>query len=479
MLAKNSLRNSLLLSSPAQRLEAIKGLSEAEAEQLLYDWPLWARPEQLEPPGDWIGWLPLAGRGWGKTRTGSEWVRGLVEASPEPVRIALVAETSADGRDVMVEGDSGVIAVSPPWSRPLYEPSKRRLTWPNGSIATLYDAREPDQLRGPQHHFAWMDELAKFRYGREVYDNLMMGLRLGSRPRWLATTTPRPTELIKAMIRDPAVKVTRHKTKDNLANLAPTFRKAVVERYAGTRLGRQELDAEVLEDVPGALWTRRNIDEYRRTRAEMPALRRIVVAIDPAVTATSDSDETGIVVCGVDAGNRGYVVDDQSIKGAPEVWARRAVAAYRQYSADAIVVETNQGGDMAIATIRAIDAVVPIKNVHASRGKFIRAEPISALYEQGRISHVGTFAQLEDQMCGFSSERGSAREDGYSPDRVDAVVWAFTELFGDMIRPPVSQAKDALMRRLGVVAVSDPIDRDEWTQDVQRQTARYGIDDDY
>ena len=416
--------------SPEQRSKLLQSLTDDEAEVLIYEWEKWARPNQIAPDGDWLGWLVLAGRGWGKTRVGLEFVRAQVEAG-NAGRIALVAETSADGRDVIVEGESGLLAISPPWNHPTYESSKRRVTWPNGAIATLYDAREPDQLRGPQHDLALLDELAKYRYAQSVWDNLLPGLRLGTHPRWVATTTPRPIPLIKSLIRDPSVVVTRGRSVENLANLARTFKSSVIDRYAGTRLGRQELDAEVLEDVPGALWTRRGLDEWRVDKA--PPLKRIVVGVDPAATGNEGANETGIVVCGLDEKQQGYVLEDWSIRGHPDVWARRAVAAYRKHEADRIIAEINQGGEMVSHTIRTIDGNVPITTVHASRGKYVRAEPIAALYEQGRIHHVGTLPDLEDQMTAFTPESAAAdRTDGKSPDRVDALVWAFTHLFPSM-----------------------------------------------
>jgi phage terminase large subunit-like protein len=412
--------------SPNQRQSLRDTLTDEEAAALAYDWQRWARPKQLPPEGDWDGWLLLAGRGFGKTRVGSEFVRQEVEAK-RAGRIALIAETSADGRDVLVEGESGILAISPPWFRPSYEPSKRRLTWPNGAIATLYDAREPDQLRGPQHDLALVDELAKYRYAQEVFDGLQFGLRLGIHPRWVATTTPRPIGLIRRLVNDQRVFVTRGSTMENLVNLAPTFRRAVIDRYAGTRLGRQELEAEILDDVPGALWSRRGLDEYRVNL--VPALKRVVVGVDPAITSGDSSDETGIVCVGLDGLNAGYVLDDWSVKGSPDQWARRAVALFRKWEGDRIVAEANQGGEMVAHVIRSVAPDVPVSLVRATRGKYVRAEPVSALYEQGRIHHVGTHPSLEDQMVAFTPELAADRKPGESPDRVDALVWACTELF--------------------------------------------------
>jgi len=414
-----------------QRQKLLANLTDEEAHLLCFDWRRWARPNQIIPPGDWFVWLILAGRGWGKSRTGAEAVREEVE-SGRSGRIALIAETSADARDVMVEGESGILAVSPPWNRPKYEPSKRRLTWPNGAIATCYDAREPDQLRGPQHDFFWGDEWAKFRYAQACWDNMLPGLRLGKHPRGVITTTPKPVPLIKSLVRDPGVYLTKGKSTENLSNLAATFKRAVIDRYAGTRMGRQELDAEILEDVPGALWTRRGLDEARVEKA--PSLKRIVVAVDPAATSGDSANENGIVIVGMSQDQHGYVIDDWSERGSPDKWARKVVAAYRRYEADKVVVEVNQGGEMVAQVLRSVEPHLPIEEVRASRGKYVRAEPVAALYEQGRVHHVGAFAELEDQMVTFTPERAADRSDGYSPDRVDALVWALSALFPSMIQ---------------------------------------------
>lgn len=380
---------------------------------------MWARPDQLAPAGDWSTWLVLAGRGWGKSRTGAEWVRRQA-LSGAASRIALVARTAADVRDVVVEGESGILAISPKRERPTWEPSRRRLTWPNGAIATTYSADEPDQLRGPQHDAGWLDELAAWRYP-EAYDQLRFGLRLGAHPRVVVTTTPRPTPIIRALLASPDTIVTRGRTIDNRANLAGSFLAEVSARYAGTRLGRQELDGEILDDAPGALWHRHLIDAARVDRA--PDLRRVVVAIDPAVTSGGGSDETGIVVAGLGYDGRGYVLDDATARLSPDAWARKAVALYRSHKADRIVAEVNNGGEMVEHTLRTVDRSIPFRAVHASRGKAVRAEPVAALYEQGRVSHVGALAALEDQLCTWDPA-----ESRTSPDRLDALVWALTEL---------------------------------------------------
>lgn len=408
---------------------------------MLYTWRFWARPDQLAPVGDWLTWLALAGRGFGKTRMGAEWVRSLA-CGPSPLaagqyrRIALVAETAADARDVLVEGDSGILACHPKAYRPMYEPSKRRLTWPNGAIATLYNGTEPDQLRGPQHDAAWCDELAKYAHAQETWDMLQFGLRLGINPRQLVTTTPRPIPLIKAILREDSTIATRGTTYDNMENLAEPFRK-IIAKYEGTRLGRQELRAEILDDLPGALWTHDQIDQSRVST--FPDLQRVVVAIDPSGTKgkregeSDGGDDIGIIVAGLGVDGIGYILVDRSCNLSPEGWGRRAINAYRgnwhpdpdRVKADCIVGETNYGGDMVRYVIHSVDDKVPFKIVTATRGKAVRAEPVAALYEQGRIKHVGALPELEDQMCLMAP--GGYEGEG-SPDRLDAMVWAITEL---------------------------------------------------
>lgn len=427
--------------SEAEQKEALASLPIEAQAHLKYFWPFWARPNQLQPEesnsgGPWSTWLILAGRGFGKTRTGAEtirdWVCGKTPLSGGSCkRIALVAETGADARDVMVLGESGLLAVHPPEFRPSYHPSKRLVEWPNGAQAWLYNAVEPDQLRGPQHDGAWCDEMAKWRYMNDTWDQLQFGLRLGDHPRTIITTTPRPLPLIRKLIKDPNVAVTRGATWDNAANMPQSFIREIEDKYSGTRLGRQELEGEILDDIPGALWSREIIDNHRLREAPEDLIR-VVVSVDPAASAGEGSDETGIVVVGLgrdqDGYARGYILEDGSLKGSPEEWARKAVSLYRKYSADKIVAEKNQGGDMVGAVIRAVDRSVPISLVHASRGKVIRAEPISALYEQGRVHHVGRFDKLEDQMCLFSVDNFRTPALG-SPDRVDALVWGLTDIF--------------------------------------------------
>nr|WP_210242390.1 terminase family protein [Mesorhizobium sp. B2-5-11] len=422
---------------------ALASLTDDECESLLHDWRFLARPNQIAPSGDWQTWLVLAGRGFGKTRCGAEWAREQIKAGAS--RLGLIAPTASDARDVMVEGESGILAVC--WAgdktldgdllgRPSYEPSKRRLTWANGAIATLFSAEEPERLRGPQHDVLWCDELAAWKYLRETWDMAMFGLRLGDRPRTCITTTPKPLPLIKEIAKDAHTVLTKGSTFDNAGNLAPTFLKAIKDKYEGTRLGRQELNAEILDDLPGALWTRDAIDKNRLR--DFPDLQRVVVAVDPSGTKgqSDDGDEIGIVVAGRGVDGRAYVLADRTCKLSPDGWGRRSVDAYHgrwsrtpdKVKADRIVAERNFGGAMVEHVIKTIDATVPYKEVTASRGKVARAEPVAALYEQGRVSHVGSMPELEDQMCLIAPE-GYVGEG--SPDRADALVWALTELMLD------------------------------------------------
>jgi phage terminase large subunit-like protein len=416
------------------------------ADSLEASWPAIARPNQLPPPGDWQVWLLLAGRGFGKTRTLAEWVCQQA-GSGQAGRIALVAATAADARDVLVEGQSGILAVSPPWFRPVYEPSKRRLTWPNGAMATTFSAEEPERLRGPQHGAAVCDELGAWSRP-ETWDMLQFGLRLGRYPRCLVATTPRPTKLIRELLaregRD--VTVTRGSTYENRVNLAPGFFDQIIRKYEGTRLGRQELNAELLDDVPGALWSGARLEELRwPVYKSVPDLVRIVIAIDPATTSGEDADETGIIVAGKDARGHGYVLGDTSGRYPPTDWARLAISLYRQHKADRVVAEVNNGGDMVEATLRMVDPNVAYTAVRATRGKVVRAEPVAALYEQGRIHHIGAFPTLEDQMCGFTPDL-DRKTAGFSPDRVDALVWALTDL---LVEPMPGEAILEYYRRRG------------------------------
>ena len=382
-----------------------------------------ARPEQLAPVGEWLVWLFLAGRGAGKTRSAAEQV---VEWARFPsARIALVGRTPADVRDVMIEGESGILAVSGV-NRPLFEPTKRRLTWPNGAIATAYSAEVPSQLRGPQHTHVWADEVSSWSDAPKgdtvdtAWNNLMLGLRLGRDPRAVVTTTPKSNLLTRTIMGRHSTVITRGSTYDNLENLAPSFREQVLSTYEGTRIGRQELDGELLEAADGALWSVESLDANRLK--EVPDLRRIVVAVDPSGGAGVNNDEQGIIVAGVADDGQFYVLADRSCKLSPQGWAQRAVTAYREFSADRIVAEKNFGGDMVESTITQIDSSVPVRMVNASRGKMQRAEPIAALYEQGRVHHIGLFPELEDQMVTWTPAQGG------SPDRMDALVWAISEL---------------------------------------------------
>ncbi|VAX04173.1 Gene Transfer Agent terminase protein [hydrothermal vent metagenome] len=417
--------------SHERRHEILADLTEDECDALNYDWCFWARKNQLPPEGNWFCWLILAGRGFGKTRTAVEWIRGLTEGdSPlkapkgAPERIALVADTFLDGRLTMIEGESGLLAVTHKDFMPTFESSNKKLVWPNGIQAFLYSAESPDQLRGPQHHVAWADELAKWRYLEDSWSNLLLGLRLGKAPRVLATTTPRNIPLLRRLVEDETTQVVRGSTYDNRSNLPQSFFEQVVGQYEGTRIGRQEIYGEILSDVPGALWNR-DLLENIRVR-DVPLLSRVVVAVDPPVTSGTKADTCGIIVAGRDKNNLAYILEDCSVQGlSPLGWAKAALAAYHKYEADRMVAEVNNGGELVETLLRQIDPDVSYRAVRASRGKVLRAEPVAALYEQERVKHHGFFAELEDQMCSLTT---SGLSDGKSPDRLDAMVWAVTEL---------------------------------------------------
>lgn len=400
-----------------EQIKRINALTDAEALALLYDWEWHGRPDQQIPAGNWITWLILAGRGWGKTRTGAETVRQWVNNYPY---VNLIGATADDARDIMIEGESGILAICPKDERPVYKKSDRQLAWNNGAKSLIFTADEPERLRGKQHMKLWCDELCAWRYS-ESWDQASMGLRLGDNPQAVITTTPKPTKLLKEIMADASTITTRGSTYDNQANLAAAFMTKVVGRYEGTRLGRQELNAEILGDNPSALWKRSDIDALRVARA--PELVRITVNIDPSASSNASSDETGITVTGLGADKHGYLLEDLSIRGTPTEWATAAVAAYYRWKADRIIGETNNGGEMIETVIRTVDAKVAYKGVHASRGKITRAEPISALYEQKKCHHVGFFPTLEDQMCDYDPKTSK-----YSPDRMDSLVWGFTEL---------------------------------------------------
>lgn len=405
-------------------------LSDNECREWRWNWNIWSRKSQRAPQGDWRIWLVMAGRGFGKTRLGAEWVRERAEADPE-ARIALVGASLHEARAVMVEGESGVLSIGAPWRRPTYESSVRRLVWPNGAQAFLYSAGEPDSLRGPQHTHAWCDEIAKWDNGSSratsTWDNLLMGLRLGGDPRLVATTTPRPVPLVARIMAEGengGVVLTRGSTFDNAHNLPARFIAAMKRTFGRSLLGRQELHGEMIEDLAGALWSRALIEQGREAVA--PAMTRVVVAVDPPASAHGDA--CGIVVCGMGEDRIARVLADCSVEQAsPERWARAVADAVRAWSADRVVAEANQGGTMVEAVLRAAEASLPLRLVHASRGKTARAEPVAALYEAGRVRHAGMFPRLEDELCGLMPG-GDYQGPGRSPDRADACVWALTEL---------------------------------------------------
>nr|WP_237155562.1 terminase family protein [Oryzibacter oryziterrae] len=413
-------------------------MSDAEREFIGTHWPLFARPDQLPPPGDWTVWLVMGGRGAGKTRTGAEWVRACVLGLPHaggPVagRIALVGETLHDVREVMIEGVSGLIGVHAEAERPRWSPSLRRLEWSNGALAQAFSSEDPDALRGPQFDAAWADEVAKWKHADATFDMLQFGLRLGTRPRQVVTTTPRAVPLMRRLIKAPDTVVTHSRTIDNAGFLAKGFLSAVVRQYEGTRLGRQELDGELIEERADALWSRAQLEAIRITGR--PAMTRIVVAIDPPASSNRTSDACGLIAAGLDGEGRAIVLEDATVRGVrPEIWAARAVALYHALSADRLVAEVNQGGDMVSSVIAQVDARVPVAVVRATRGKWVRAEPVAALYAQGRVRHAGHFADLEDEMCDFGLDGLSG---GRSPDRLDALVWAITALMLTGAEPKV------------------------------------------
>lgn len=422
-----SMAETIALAPPEERDELLATLSDDELENLLYEWRFWARPEQI-PPLEYYIWLILAGRGWGKTRTGAETV---IEWARTPgIWIALVARTAADYRAVMIEGESGILACSRPDFMPHYEPSKRKLTWPNGTIAMTYSAEEPKLLRGPQHHKAWCDELAAWdKEGGKIreddpdspWNNLLLGLRLGDDPQVVVTTTPRPTPRIKQLARDKRTVISAGNTYENAANVSQQFLVEIRERYEHSRLGRQEIYAQILDDNPGALWSR-NWYQYRAA----PDLTKIVVAIDPQATRKV-GHETGIVAAGRAHNGDGYVLADRSGNYAPREWARRAIDLAREVEADYIIGEGNNGGEMIEEVIRGAlnegeEMPCPYEMIWASRGKRTRAEPVAVRYEQGKVYHVQIFNELEDQQCDWDPDEDPTE----SPDRLDASVWALS-----------------------------------------------------
>jgi len=411
---------------------SIDDADEAFIPRFNRDWTFNGRREQKPPDGDWRTWLIMGGRGSGKTRAGAEWVHALASAGARSdLRIALVAETLGDAREVMIDGVSGIYRVART-KRPDFEVSRRRLVWPNGAVAQIFSSEDPEALRGPQFHFAWCDELAKWKHAEETFDMLQFGLRLGADPRQLVTTTPRPVPVLKRLIADPGTQLMRLSTRGNADNLSPGFIEALERRYGGTRLGRQELAGELIEDREDALWKRADLEACQigagagRFNA---ALRRIVVAVDPP-SGSGEGSCCGIVVAGLETGagsfGKAVVLADCSVTGAsPAGWAHAVTKAYQRFQADRVVAEVNQGGEMVTAMLRSVDAALPVTMVRATRGKFLRAEPVAALYEQGRVVHAGRFAELEDQMCDFGPDGLTS---GRSPDRLDALVWALTAL---------------------------------------------------
>jgi phage terminase large subunit-like protein len=456
-----SLAEEIAALEPEQRELAIACLSPVELAYVRYVWRIWERERQREPDLPWRTWLVLAGRGFGKTRMGAEWVRRMAAAEPM-ARIALVGATMAEARSVMVEGDSGILAVCPDEERPAWEPSLGRLRFPGGARAYVYSAAEPESLRGPQHHFAWCDEIAKWPFGPAAWDNLMLGLRCGPLPRAVATTTPRPVALVRKLYARPGVAKTMGRTSENAAHLAGAFLADVERDYGGTRLGRQELDGELIEDVEGSLWPRDLIERCRANCLPMGSMgrgtagssgnlldpsqlplhhashgppphlamgrqiRRIVVGVDPP--ASAEGDACGIVVCALCGDDIAYVVEDASVSGrSPEGWARAVAGAAHKWGADRVVAEGNQGGAMVESVLRAADVDLPVRMVHASVGKAARAEPVAALFERGAAKFAGAFPKLEDELAGLIVG-GGYEGPGRSPDRADAMVWAMTEL---------------------------------------------------
>ncbi|WP_372800052.1 DNA-packaging protein [Paracoccus seriniphilus] len=441
-----------LASAAPREVDAfLEGLSENALMALPWLFEFWALPHQLPPEGDWKTWVIMGGRGAGKTRAGAEWVRRMVEgptaAAPGACRrVALVGETFDQAREVMVMGESGILACSPPDRRPVWEAGRRRLVWANGATATVYSAHEPEALRGPQFDAAWVDELAKWKKAEETWDMLQFALRLGEHPQQVITTTPRNVGVLKRILRNASTVTTHAPTDANRAYLAESFLAEVEARYGGTRLGRQELEGVLLDEVEGALWTNAGLEACRVD--EVPQLSRVVVAVDPAVTSGKASDECGIIVAGVLSEGEprdwcAYVLEDASVQGSPTDWARAAIAAMERHGAQRLVAEVNQGGDLVESVIRQVDPLVPFKALRASRGKGLRAEPVAALYEQGRVRHLrsGGLGTLEDQMCQMTVRGFEGRR---SPDRLDALVWALHEL----VVEPASAWRRPQLRRL-------------------------------
>jgi phage terminase large subunit-like protein len=422
MMQPRSDAETFALRSPEQRQAEFRKYPANHWYAYEHEWKHWRRSDQAEPEGAWRVWLVMAGRGFGKTRMGAEWIRGLAENNAG-LRIAIVGATAAEVRSVMVEGECGLLAVAPTGMRPTFEPSLKRLTWKNGTIAELYSAAEPDGLRGGQHDYAWADEIAKWDKGEAAWDNLMLGLRRGAHPRVVATTTPRPVPLIRRLVKEAGVVRRGGATRDNISNLSASFITTMNDTYGGSRLGRQELEGELIDAVEGALWQRSWIDGGRVLRA--PDLVRVVVGVDPPASATGDA--CGIIAVGLGKDGRAYVLGDHSASGlSPQGWAQAVATAAARWSADKVIAEKNNGGDMVESVLRGADVHMPVRLVHAAHGKVTRAEPVASLYEGGKIAHAGAFPELEDELCGFVT--GGYEGPGRSPDRADALVWAVTEL---------------------------------------------------
>jgi phage terminase large subunit-like protein len=412
---------------PAKRAQLLATICERECEQIFYDWSLWARAEQKPPPGDWVIWLILAGRGAGKTRAGAEAVREWIKDFPI---VNLIGATAADVRDIMIRGESGLLACCPPRERPRYSRSAARLDWPNGAVSLLFSAEEPDRLRGKQHMKLWCDELAAWRKP-DTFDQAMLGLRIGDKPQAVITTTPRPTKIIKSLTAGKDTIVTRGSTFDNADHLAEAFLKRITARYEGREIGRQELFAEIVEEAPGALWTRALIERQRIAPADAPSdYSEIVIAVDPPARSGPRADECGLVVAAKTAEGRYYVLADLTSQGeTPGQWGARVASAYRRFSANRVVAEINNGGEMVVDVLRQSAPHLPVRSVTATRGKYLRAEPIAAAYERGLVFHVGALPKLEDQLCMMTPDF-DARAAGFSPDRADALVWAIADLLG-------------------------------------------------
>ena len=457
-MAINARLAAMLDLPPGKRRAVLESFGRKELRALETLWRFWASEDQRPPPDAWRIWLIMAGRGFGKTRAGAEWVRAIARNDGK-ARIALVGATLHEVRSVMVEGESGLLAVTPPQDDILWEPSLRRLAWPSGARVVLYSAADPESLRGPQHSHAWCDEIAKWPDGEAAWDNLMLGMRVGRKPRIVATTTPRSVALLKRLLReakrgDSEIVITQGRTQDNRVHLAPGFIAAIEAAYGGTRLGRQELDGELIEDIEGSLWPRGLIEACRADAAIISAhpelvegsgaspattlrqaqgerkveVKRIVVAVDPPAGVGAGSDACGIVVAGLGADDRGYVLADSSVQGLrPEGWARKVADTAESWNADRVIAEANQGGAMVRSVLQAAGHVLPLRLIHASRSKAARAEPVAALYEAGRVRHAGRFPALEDEMAGMTIG-GSYEGPGRSPDRADALVYALTEL---------------------------------------------------